>query len=156
MTTTVMYNACFGGFGFSKEAIRLYNQRYAESPEILMQTSLETGWDISRTDPVMIQVVRELGPRANSLHSRIRLEEIPSQYANYYSITEYDGNETVHIHYEQYAIECIEAVMNNSNLPMAAKITSIRHVLREHRAIRDATPTDDVQIRSTVGASERE
>ena len=151
MTTfTVMYNARFGGYGFSDEAIRLYNQRKAE----LGQPTLKNSWEvIPRTDPVMIQIVRELHDRANSLFSRIWLEEIPSEYANHFSITEYDGNETIHIHYDQHALKCIEDIMDDPSLQPTDAIVEIRRTLNEYRTRHRCTRPENVQIRSTVCAS---
>ena len=140
-----MYNGSYGGYGFSKEAIRLYNERKsAESSPPYPYTY--GGHSISRTDPVMVQIVRELGDKANSFYSRIVLEEIPARYANHYSITEYDGNETVQIEYDKYAVDRIREIMHNSDLLISDKTTQVHEILREHQALRESAPTDEDHI----------
>lgn len=67
----VLINRCYGGVGLSKEAIALYNQRSA--------TPIKEHFDIyhRRTDPVLHQVVRELGDRANGDFAQLKIVEIP-------------------------------------------------------------------------------
>lgn len=48
---------------------------------------------VSRTDPILIQVVEELGEAANGVFSRLLISEMPSGTA--YRIDEYDGLEIV-------------------------------------------------------------
>ena len=81
----VMINQCFGGFGFSPEAISKYRKA---NPE-------QNPNQIERRDPVMIQIVKEMGKRANGHHALIVIETIPEQYINHYSITSNDGFESV-------------------------------------------------------------
>ena len=47
--------------------------------------------NVSRHDPALIQVVEELGKRANGNHADLQIEEVDGLY----KIEEYDGNETV-------------------------------------------------------------
>jgi hypothetical protein len=62
------------------------NQAYAEK-------TLPSLRDICRHDPVLIQVIEELGERANGECAQLAIEELPSGTA--YRIDEYDGRETV-------------------------------------------------------------
>ena len=126
MTSAVMYNGCYGGFEFSEEAIRLYNE--------LSVCPMNAA--ISRTDPVMIQVVRELGERANTLYSQILLDDIPLRFIDHYLIHEYDGNESVHIQYDQYALQEIQNIMNNTALSQDEKIKKTQTVLIENQVLR--------------------
>lgn len=48
---------------------------------------------IDRDDPALVQVVEELGDRANSRFAELRIVEVPSDAA--WEISEYDGNEHV-------------------------------------------------------------
>jgi hypothetical protein len=50
--------------------------------------------DIERTDPVLVQVVEEMGDAANGECARLRIIEIPDGIE--YVIDEYDGQESVH------------------------------------------------------------
>jgi hypothetical protein len=60
-----------------------FNKKYSE------QTWY--GNDISRHDPILVQVVEELGDKANGMCAKLAIEEVSGPYR----IDEYDGNETV-------------------------------------------------------------
>jgi hypothetical protein len=106
----IVYNACFGGFGLSDVAIK----RYAEIKGITLYEKKLKGhftstmyyttpdfqddsWfydrDIPRSDPVLAQVVEELGDKANGDCAELRIEEVSE--GTLYRIDEYDGNERV-------------------------------------------------------------
>ena len=119
--TRVVYNACYGGFGLSAEAVR----RYAEIAGITLYEYTDefgfTAWyrvpreeyerllaagereaanaayfsvyDLLRTDPALVQVVEELGERANGSYAQLFIADVPS--GTRYRIDEYDGLESV-------------------------------------------------------------
>lgn len=125
MAYKVVINTCFGGFGLSVEAEKLFWERklgkeifvydanekdytkvsdltqvsewnvhfteedYGENPEDITELNL---WGIERHDPVLVQLVEELGSKADGECSRLRVEEIPCPM---YKIQYYDGNETI-------------------------------------------------------------
>ena len=128
--TKVVYNACYGGFGLSKEAIQRYweikgqqvwiedkrwgcNVWLVPPEERMEQKSTEEfnsmsmdervaykkaysaqSWyygDVKRHDPVLVQVVEELGDKANAEFAKLRIAEISGPYR----IDEYDGFESV-------------------------------------------------------------
>lgn len=49
--------------------------------------------DFDRADPALVQVVEELGDKANGQCARLKIEDVPA--GTLYRIDEYDGNETV-------------------------------------------------------------
>jgi hypothetical protein len=75
-TVKVVYNACFGGFGLSKEA------------QVLLGRN---GHDMRRDDSALIEVVEKLGKRANGSCADLRVETVTGPYR----ITEYDGAEEI-------------------------------------------------------------
>jgi len=103
--TKIVYNACFGGFGLSEDAVR----RYAELKGLIYGSDGNEHWhipylsdsdgkrisayNIERTDPALVQVVEELGERANTRFSDLRIEDLPA--GTKYRIDEYDGSESV-------------------------------------------------------------
>lgn len=119
--TKIVYNACYGGFGLSKEAVL----RYAELKGIKLYEYVEPRWknmgfymwikvpqeeydkmtmdeqhevwfhdkDIDRADPILVQVVEELGEKASGRCARLEIQELPK--GTMYRITEYDGFESV-------------------------------------------------------------
>lgn len=126
--TKIVYNACYGGFSISDEAVERYAEikgitLYADndkwgnnyylcpvedyndicfqeenspvSPERYARSSALyfSRRDIDRADPVLAQVVEELGDRANGDFAKLEIEEVPT--GTLYRIDEYDGMENV-------------------------------------------------------------
>ena len=111
--TKIVYNACYGGFSLSYDAII----RYAEIKGITLYPEkdkysfvywytkskdqrkddgndgyfLDRG--ISRTDPALVQVVEELGEKANGQVAELCIRELSPGIR--YRIHEYDGSESV-------------------------------------------------------------
>lgn len=117
----VIYNACYGGFGLSKEACQRYweikgQQIWIEDDEKYPSFGIWTVWlvppgermkqkdskefasmtmkeriayneaysaqswyerDVDRHDPVLVQVVEELGDKANGQFAKLRIAEVP-------------------------------------------------------------------------------
>ena len=82
--TKIVFNACFGGFGVSQAAW----ERYVE-----LGGKAESGWDIERTDPILVQVVEEMGKAASGSFSHLLIADVPA--GTKYRIDEYDGSEAV-------------------------------------------------------------
>lgn len=107
----VVINRCFGGFGLSDMAV----ERWAELKGIKLVKIEEerpfggASWYVDgiedddhyfssysiteRDDPVLVQVVEELGDSANGWASELAIVDIPDD-VNWH-ISEYDGNEHV-------------------------------------------------------------
>lgn len=81
----IVYNACYGGFGLSDEALDLYEQ--------LAGKRLEWHGDLVRHDPHLVAVVEQLGQKANTCYSNLVIEEVPA--GTLYRIDEYDGMESI-------------------------------------------------------------
>lgn len=83
----IVINNCFGGFGLSDEALARYlaltNQNAKDFSE----------YDIPRNDPALIQVIEEMGARANGSYAELKIVEIPDDVK--WTISEYDGNEHI-------------------------------------------------------------
>lgn len=107
----VIYNACYGGFSLSDAGMR----RYAEIKGIELFPEIGdfdfvTYWtkkdeprshsdnvlstrDFERDDPALLQVVAELGDKANGPAAALRIVEVTA--GDRWRIDEYDGNESV-------------------------------------------------------------
>ena len=83
----VVINRCFGGFGLSDEAMQLY----AAKKGIKLEGFYD--WDISRNDPVLVEVVEHLGEAANDWAAKLKVVEIPEGVDWY--IDDYDGIEQI-------------------------------------------------------------
>lgn len=90
-TVRVVYNKCYGGFSLSKEGLDLYNQKLINS----YLPTISNRRPKNRHDPLLIEVIEELGDKANGKCSKLFIKEIPAEYIDCYSINEYDGKEYV-------------------------------------------------------------
>ncbi len=113
MSFEIMINNCYGGFGFSKEAIDLYKKR---------KNIYKSHIHVDRTDEIMIQIVKELGENANGNFCKIKIEKIDKDYKKCYYIDEYDGLENIQIDYfKKNLIDIIK-----SNLDAETKLIKIQ------------------------------
>jgi hypothetical protein len=71
-----------------EEANPIYPDRFTRSNSLYFSPN-----DIERNDPVLAQVVEELGDTANGSFAKLRIAEVPA--GTLYRIDEYDGSETV-------------------------------------------------------------
>lgn len=112
----VVINTCFGGFGLSEAAIKLYCE-LRNMPVYKRGTGWDTWWvkcpvdvfdtlsdeekdnmyfseySIERDDPILVQVVERLGQAANGMCAELTVVEIPDNVEWY--IEEYDGKEHI-------------------------------------------------------------
>jgi hypothetical protein len=84
----IVINKCHGGFGLTDAAMF----RYAEIKKIEDLTTLHI-YDLCRDDPVLVQVVEELGEESFDRYADLKIVEIPEDVDWY--IEEYDGLEHV-------------------------------------------------------------
>lgn len=96
-TIDILYNSSYGGYGESEKAFELYYLRTGKKADRFLG---ELG--DSRHDPIVVQIFHELGIDFNSKYCEAQVETIPKKYEKYYTISEYDGLETVHINYSKY------------------------------------------------------
>jgi hypothetical protein len=94
MLTKVVYNISYGGFSISVEALtRMRELRFTgESSVNSIYSDCAYLYDCARHDPILVQVVEELGKKANGRGSDLRIAEVFGPYR----IEEYDGSETVY------------------------------------------------------------
>lgn len=83
----VVINACHGGFGLSEEAMtELKNRKRITDPEFWE-------YDIKRDDPILVQLVEEMGKAVDSRYSELKVVDIPDDVE--WTVMEYDGLEWV-------------------------------------------------------------
>jgi hypothetical protein len=83
----VVINACYGGFGLSKEA-----EEFLHYNGIVLDNWNYDGRDF-RSNPVLIECVETLGKKVNTDYSDLKIVEIPDDVE--WEITEYDGWEQI-------------------------------------------------------------
>ena len=101
----IVINKCYGGYGLSSEAIELYLTK--KNIPIEINASHSTGynkyyivednytfneWYIRRHDPILVEVVEELGEKSWGTNAELKVIEIPDNC--HYQIDEYDGMES--------------------------------------------------------------
>ena len=84
----IVINKCYGGFGLSREAINLYKAKsgMCKNDEVYAH-------DIERDDPILIEIIEELGEKAEGVCARLKIVEIPDNVN--WTIEEYDGKEWI-------------------------------------------------------------
>ena len=84
----IVINAQHGGFGLSEEAMQLYKRLTGIAPQSILYNH-----EILRDSPQLVQIVEQLGERANNRYSRLKVVEVPEGVE--WHIHEYDGMEHV-------------------------------------------------------------
>jgi hypothetical protein len=84
--TKVVINRKFGGFGLSQDA-------WTRLKELGCEYGPETEYEMPRHHPLLVQVVEELGAKANGPCARLKVVEIELSY----EVSDYDGKETVEV-----------------------------------------------------------
>ena len=95
MPRRIVVNTCFGGFSLSEEAKTMYKKATVDQPQQGSQWYIDE--DISRDDPVLLQVIDEIGlNNAGGYFSKLDIVEIPDDIpVDGWVIQEYDGKEWV-------------------------------------------------------------
>lgn len=103
--TKIAFNGCYGGFSLSDAAIQRYLNLKGWKFTVTKEPQFDTThyevegqerWyhrGIPRADPVLIQVIEEMGEAANGGFASLHITEVPS--GTKYRIDEYDGMESV-------------------------------------------------------------
>jgi len=104
----IVINTCYGGFSISKECAELMAKKGCPIAKAELEQESEfygygyvegsNGYD--RTSKFLVEAVEELGEKANTWASRLKVVEIPDG-VDYY-IDEYDGIESVHQTHESW------------------------------------------------------
>jgi hypothetical protein len=94
----VIINKCYGGYGLSNEAIALYLTKKGieysfDGRNFIVDDQRFFVYTIQRHDPVLIEVIKELGNKANGSCAELQIISIPKHAG--YSLDEYDGMETI-------------------------------------------------------------
>ena len=104
----IVINKCYGGFGLSEEAVLLYAKKKGLNLIVQRDKGLKINHyylnekkdgnyfserDIQRNDTILIEVVNELGEKADGYCAELKIVEIPDDVE--WIIEEYDGKEWV-------------------------------------------------------------
>jgi hypothetical protein len=141
-TLKILYNDCYGGFHLSDAFKEEYERRTGKA--IVAERVFASCRNTIRTDPVAIAIYMEQGAEWSSApNSNIRLYEIPATFANYWSIDEYDGDETVSVNVESALADVLETYIQTGDhakmLDQYRRIKSSQHQMM--RAFTEALST---------------
>ena len=102
----VVLNSCFGGFGLSKDAIQMLNDKhglnidsdygYVDNDDFGI---VDDNMDAYRMDKRLVSVVKKLGvKKASGQYSALRIVDVPDDVVDVHGwhISDYDGCESIH------------------------------------------------------------
>lgn len=81
----IVINTRHGGFGLSKEALALFNERSGAVATY--------DFNIKRNDPILVEIVEQLGEAADGDFAELKVIEIPDDVQ--WTVEEYDGAEWI-------------------------------------------------------------
>ena len=91
-TFKIVINTCYGGFDLSDEARATWRERKGIADDARPTYADE----LARDDADLIAVVEELGEKANSTYSQLKVVEVPMWLKEKgWTIEEYDGREWI-------------------------------------------------------------
>ena len=86
-------------------------------------------YEVERTDPKLVEIVKKLGDRANGDFAELRVQRIPGQYTGFYRIDEEDGWECIVVQYDKYKIYHSQRILLDRRLTQAERISRAVAVL---------------------------
>jgi len=128
-TMKVLFNASFGaGFAFSDAFNAEYKARTGTAPRTFER--LLPSAESIRVDPIAIAIVEEKGAEwASGLHAAVEVREIPDIFAHYWSIDEYEGDESVRVDVNEALADILHTFMETGSRDSLEK---------QYKAIMDA------------------
>jgi hypothetical protein len=114
----VVLNKCYGGFDLSDKALELIAKRKNTTDRI-------NHWGLKRDDADLIAVVEELGTEAEGHCSELRIEEFDEGVK--YTISEYDGNESVE-YYVPVTMDELSQGLSITKLDLVGKYHNLKLV----------------------------
>jgi len=111
-TIKILYNDCYGGFGFSEEFKAAYKERTGRDA-----TTFNQLFRAVRADPIAVELFERLGSaRASGENASLSVREIPALFERYWTIEEYDGNEWVHVNVNEAYADLLHQYMDSGDL----------------------------------------
>ena len=107
-TFKILYNSCHGGWGISNKTIELYNSKMKQIDDSFIPLTKYDKHKITRDDTILIEIFEQYPDDFGGHFSKISMEVLPKKFKNYYYISEYDGNETIHINIDKYNYDILK------------------------------------------------
>jgi hypothetical protein len=144
----ILYNNHYGGFGISKQALTLFNERKSAldpcyRPIKHNYNDYKLASKKYRKDPILIDVYKELGAKKfNGYHASMKLQQIPKRYEHSFTISEYDGLEEIHIDIKGYIISNIQHILTR-DMSCDDKIEAIETIIASELGSRDTIKEEE-------------
>jgi hypothetical protein len=131
----LVLNECYGGFGVSNQAVELYANKKGLALIISGESSFGRDYtidgkrfhpcmEISREDPIFVEVVEELGEKANGFSAELIVVEVPDGCE--YSIHEYDGAESIDQTWITVSLSELRAGLSEDKLEFVKQLSCIK------------------------------
>jgi hypothetical protein len=120
----IVINGCYGAFTLSEKALAEYTRRIGGGPVEY--------WEIPRDNPVLVALVEEWGERAVGIMWSVTdlvIEEIDDDCEGYWTITEIDGKESIHIDKAAEKHQKAAHVLYDATLSDAEKLDKLMAML---------------------------
>jgi len=122
----ILINKSYGVFSFSDEALNEYYKRmFNNNNNYKLETNIHEKF---RYNPVLIEIVKELGNKSNGPNSKLIIEYIYKEFENYVKINNVNGKESLEILYCDYQLNNISKILNDK-ISSELKINKIRKIL---------------------------
>jgi hypothetical protein len=113
----ILYNSCYGGYGYSDEFCNYYNNLTNSCIAKFDMSSIE-----DRMDPNIIYTFKQLGSSKSSSNSaNLKVTVVPKGLLNYVKMSEYDGREKISIDYDRAYRDLLETIMKEDNISNETK-----------------------------------
>lgn len=122
-TFKVVYNDCYGGFDLHQKALDEYNKRSGKT--------IQHAEMIAQTDPILIELVEEMGKEVNSKHSKLKIAEFPLRYKDFLKWSDYDGLEKITVDFDRYLAYHTKKIVRDDTLTDHEKIDRIQRLFEE-------------------------
>lgn len=112
-TIKILYNNCYGGFGFSEEFEAAYKERTGKNINHYIVICVSKS---IRTDPIAIDLFEKLGSeRASAENASLKVREISALFERYWTIEDYCGDETVHVNINEAYADILHHYMDSGD-----------------------------------------
>ena len=134
-TFKVVINYGDGRFGLSKAALTEYTNRTSTRERKFSRGEYLT--PSFRGDPILIDIIEEMGLAANGDFARLVIVKIDSKYKDCFNIYEYRGGESIIINKEKCLANAIRSLIEHPTLSDKEKLQDISVLYSEYDYYKD-------------------
>ncbi len=149
-TMKILYNDCYGGFAFSPAFLDEFKARTGRDLDTY-KALFRLGPQSIRCDPDAIAIFEERGSEwCSDVHAALEVREIPTLFANYWEIEEYDGNETVRVDVNAALADCLDTFMETRDVAALERQYAAIQVAKKSMWVAPVGPAEPVEATPPV------